>query len=234
MPYPRLATDKIWMNAAISAGVKRIVPSEFSSNLENNLSRKLPIVLDKIEIRKYVEKLAEDGKVEWTSVNNGPFTIPFIWLSGWMGPSVASRTTTIHDSGDQIVATSTLERIGEAVAKVLLPEHAEATKNMPIYVYSTTVTERKVTNIVSKLTGIEFQENRMSIETVTKDAFEAVEKGDRSKMGDFYIPFCFGEGYGGDFRYMASNDMLGLQEMSDAELEEMIKGWLKETEVNKE
>lgn len=82
MPYPRLATDKIWMNATISAGVKRIVPSEFSSNLENSLSRKLPIVFDKLEIRKYVEKLAEDGKVEWTSVNNGPFTLPFAWLSG--------------------------------------------------------------------------------------------------------------------------------------------------------
>jgi hypothetical protein len=234
MPYPRLATDKIWMNAAISAGVKRIVPSEFSSNLESNLSRKLPIVFDKVEIRKYVEKLAEEGKVEWTSVNNGPFALPFVWLSGWMGPSVNSRTTAIHDSGDQIVATTTLERIGEAVAKVLLPEYAEATKNMPIYVYSTTVSERKVTNIVSKVTGIEFQEKRLSIETVTKEAFEAVEKGDRSKMGAFYIAYCFGEGYGGDFRYMASNDMLELQEMSDAELEEMIEGWLKEIEVKKE
>jgi hypothetical protein len=32
--------------------------------------------------------------------------------------------------------------------------------------------------MVSKLTGIEFKENQMSIETVTKQAFEAVEKGD--------------------------------------------------------
>jgi len=61
MPYPRLATDKIWINAAISAGVKRIVPSEFSTNLENELSRALPIVANKIEIRKYVEDIAKEG-----------------------------------------------------------------------------------------------------------------------------------------------------------------------------
>jgi hypothetical protein len=119
------------------------------------------------------------------------------------------------------------------VAGVLLSEHVEATKNKPIYVYSTTVSERKLTKLVSKLTGIEFKENKMSIERVTKDAFEAVKKGDQSKMANFYVPFCFGEGYGGDFRYMASNKMLGLKEMTDAELEDMIKGWLKEMEANK-
>ncbi len=133
-----------------------------------------------------------------------------------------------------IVASSTLEIIGEAVAKMLLLEHAEATKNMPICVYLTPVSERKLTKIVSELTGINFQENRTSIETVTKEALKAVENGDWSKMGDFYVAFCFGAGYGRDFMYMASNHMLGLLEMSNAELKEMIEGWLKEMEVNKE
>jgi hypothetical protein len=40
----------------------------------------------------------------------------------------------------------------------------------------------------------------MSIETVTKQVFETVEKGDQSKIMGFNVPFCFGEGYGGDFR----------------------------------
>jgi NmrA-like family len=233
LPAPRLASDKIWMSAAISAGVKRIIPSEFSTNLESKLSQKLPIVADKVKIRNYVENLAADGKIEWTSVNNGPFAVPFIWLSGWLGPGIVSKTATIHDSGDQIVCTSTIERIGEAVAKSLLPEHAEATRNKPIYIYSAAVSERQVTKLASKLTGIEFKEKHLSIETITREAFEAVEKGDMSKMGNFYVPFCFGDGYGGDFRDRAANEMLGLKEMTEAELEETMKGWLKQIGGNK-
>jgi len=126
-----------------------------------------------------------------------------------------------------------MERIGEAVARSLLPENAETTKNKPIYVYSAPMSERKMTELAQKLTGIQFEEKRSGIEAATKEAFKALEKGDRSKMRDFYIPFCFGDGYGGDFRDMASNEMLGLKEIGDAEVEEVVKGWLKETDVNK-
>ena len=233
LPNPRLSSDKIWMSAAISAGVKRIVPSEFSTNLEKPLSRKLPIVTEKVAIRKYVEELASSGNIEWTSIDNGPFFSPFIWTGGWMGPGISSKVTSLHDGGDKIVCTTSLERIGEAVAKALLPEHAEETKNKPIYVYSAAISERKMTSIVSKLTGIVFKENVQSIDDITKDAFAAHEKGDMSKNMVFYIPFCFGDGYGGDFRYMASNEMLGLKEMSDEELEGSIKGWLKKRDTRK-
>jgi hypothetical protein len=233
LPNPRLASDKIWMNAAVSAGVKRIVPSEFSSNLETKLSQALPIVTEKLEIRKYAEGLASSGKIEWTSINNGPFFVPFVWLSGWMGPGLSSKVTALHDGGDKIVCTTTLERIGEGVARSLLPEYAETTKNKPIYVYSAPVTERKVTTLVSKLTGIDFKEDNQSIEAITKGAFAAIEKGDLSKNQSLYIPYCFGDGYGGDFRYLASNESLGLKEMTDAELEDTVKGWLKEMDAKK-
>ena len=233
MPNPRLATDKIWMTAAVSAGVKRIVPSEFSTNLETELSRKLPIVKDKIKIRKYVENLGEEGKIEWTSINNGPFFLPMIWLSGWMGPSVKSKVTSIHDDGEQLVCTTTLERIGEGVARSLLPEYAEKTQNRAIYVYSAPMSERKMTALVERLSGIKFEEKTTSIETVTKEAYDALEKGDMSKMMNFYVPFCFGKGYGGDFRDIASNSVLGLKDMTESELEETVQGWLKEMGASK-
>jgi len=80
------------MQAAIAAGVKRIVLSEFSTNIETELSRKLPIVKDKMEIRKYVEEITKDGKIEWSSVNNGPFFVPWLLLSGWLGPNPKTGT----------------------------------------------------------------------------------------------------------------------------------------------
>jgi hypothetical protein len=58
--------------------------------MEAELSKKIPILKDKLEIREYVEEITKDGKIEWSSVNNGPFLVPWIMLSGWFG---ANRKT---------------------------------------------------------------------------------------------------------------------------------------------
>ncbi|TVY41735.1 hypothetical protein LOCC1_G004344 [Lachnellula occidentalis] len=224
-PNPVLATEKIWMDAAVSAGVKRIVLSEYSTNMDNEKSKKLPIIYDKLQTRKYAEELGASGKIGWSSVNNGPFFVPFIWTAGWMGPNVQKKTAMFHDGGNKIVCTSTLERIGETVAKILAPEHAADTKNKPIYTYSAAVSERKITDIVSKITGIDFAVTNASVEQITKDTFAAVAKGDNSRNMGFYIPFCWGDGYGGDFRSQAWNEKLGLKEMSDEEIEELLRGF---------
>lgn len=231
VPNPKLSSEKVWMNAAISAGVKRIVPSEFSSNIEMEASRKLPIVKGKLEIRAYVEEIASAGRIEWTSINNGPFFVPWIWVVGVWGPNFNNRTVTYHDGGHKIVCTTTLHRIAEAVAQVLKPEHMEATRNKPIYIYSAPMSERKMHDVVKRITGIEFEEVHVSIDAVVKETQEAMRKGDTSKMMNFYLPFCFGEGYGGDFRDIASNETLKLKEMSDEELEEGVKMLLKEVGV---
>lgn len=230
MPMPRLATDKIWMNAAIAAGVKRIVPSEYSTNLENKLAQKLPIVTDKVEIRKYVEELAASGKIEWSSVNNGPFFVPWLWLTGNIGVDVKTKKATYHDGGYKVRPTTTLERIGEGVAASLLPEHAAKTKNKPVYVYSAAISERQVADIVSKLMGgVTFEETDVSVEKITQEAFARHEKDPSGHDFAFYMPFMFGEGYGGDFRDIAMNKELGLKEMSEEEVEdyfrEALKGW---------
>ncbi|KAH6683846.1 hypothetical protein B0J14DRAFT_71 [Halenospora varia] len=226
VPNPKLETEKIWMDAAISANIKRIVPSEYSTNLEVAPSQKLPIVKDKMEIRRYVEELANSGKIEWTSINNGPFMVNYLWLSGWMGPNPTTKVTTYHDGGDKIVASSTLERIGEAVAKVLTLEHAESTKNKPIYIYSAAISERKMTRVLEKVMGIKFEERRMKISDLVDEADEALKKGDYSKMMNYYMPFCFTDEYRGDFRYQAWNEKLGLKVMTDSEIEDMARSWI--------
>ena len=62
------------IDAAIEAGIKRLVPSEYSSNLEAKAKDiNLDNVKEKLRIRKYVEEVAAGGKIEWSSINNGPF-----------------------------------------------------------------------------------------------------------------------------------------------------------------
>lgn len=216
------------IQAAIAAGVKRIVPSEYSSNLETEAAKTLPIVAEKLNTRRYIEQLAASGKIEWTSVNNGAFFLPLMWTSGVAGPHVKSRTAVYHDGGDRVVCTTSLDRIAEAVAKVISPEHAEKTKNKPIYVYTAAVTERKLTEMATKLTGIQFKVQDASTQEALERGYEGVMEGDQRKIMSFYMPLMFGSEYGGDFRDRAWNEQLGLPVLDDAGIEEVLSGWLKE------
>lgn len=202
------------------------MPSEYSTNLESDASKSLPIVKDKLEIRAYIERLVKEGKIEWSSINNGPFFIPGLWTSGFIGPNPKTGTAIYHDGGEAIVATSTLDRIGEGVAKSLLPENVEKTKNKPVYVYSTAMSEMKMTQIVSKITGTEFKVDNQTLKGAMEVGKKGLETGNFGMTMAFYIPFSFQGEYGGDFRKQAMNEELGLMEMSESEVENMVKGWL--------
>jgi hypothetical protein len=225
---PQLETEQIMIQAAIAAGVKRIVPSEYSSNLETDAAKSLPIVAEKIKIRRYIEDVAASDKIEWTSINNGAFLDPILWTGGVAGPHVESKTAIYHDGGDRVVCTTSLETIGQAVAKALSPEHAAETRNKPVYVYTAAVTERKLTEMATKITGVQFKVRNESVEDAIKTGYEGLKEGDNGKIMSFYKAFMFGKEYGGDFRDMAWNGKLGLATMNDAEIEGMLKEWLKE------
>ncbi|KAM0248670.1 hypothetical protein ACHAQJ_009377 [Trichoderma viride] len=228
VPNPQLETEQIVIQAAIAAGVKRIVPSEYSSNLETDAAKSLPIVAEKIKTRRYIEEVAASDKIEWTSVNNGAFFVPFLWTGGVAGPHVESKTAIYHDGGDRVVCTSSLETIAQAVAKALSPEHTAETRNKPVYVYTAAVTERKLTQMATEITGVQFKVRNVSVEDAIKVGYEGLKEGDNGKIMSFYKALMFGKEYGGDFRDIAWNDKLGLATMNDAEVEGTLKEWFKE------
>lgn len=217
--------------AAVEAGVKRVMPSEFSSNLEAKVKEtKLPNVSEKLEIREYIESLANQGKIEWSSVNNGPF-FDLGMKMGFMGPRLQSKTATFHNGGDIPVCATSTDDIAKAVALVL--QHPDETRNKPVYVYSALVTERKVTDIASKLTGIEFKIVQADIQKGADEYFEKLEKGENDPRLRFnlYFLMMYGPGYGGNYADIAMNKMLGLRVMDNAEIERKIGDWLEDAGV---
>lgn len=219
------------LDAAVEAGVKRVIPSEYSSNLEaKGKQMKLPNVSEKLKIREYVEELANAGKIEWSGVNNGPFFDLGVKM-GFLGPHLQSKTATFHDGGDKLCCATSTDDIAEAVALVL--EHPEETRNKAVYVYSALVTERKVTNVVSKLTGIDFKIQHADVQKGADEYFEMLRKGEDNPRLRFYLYLLmmYGPGYGGNYADLAMNKILGLRVMDDAEIEKKIGDWLDEVGV---
>jgi hypothetical protein len=228
VPVPALKTEKPVIDAAIAAKVKRLVPSEYSTNLENELARKLPIVTDKVEIRKYIESVLPTETTSWTSVNNGPFFDMGI-ERGFLGPQVQSGKATFRDGGAKPLITSTLADISTGVAKVLQAEFFEETANKPVYIYSFATTERDVTRVVGKVTGKDFgtveggQIQDINVAQLVEEAKQATSKGFMSGWFNYYFQFMYGDGYGGDFRYQAWNERFGMPVRSEEEMEKEVK-----------
>ncbi|BCR87266.1 uncharacterized protein ACHE_31253A [Aspergillus chevalieri] len=51
---PAFENEKIWLDVAIAASVKRIIPSEFTTNLESPLAIQLPVATEKVKARQYL------------------------------------------------------------------------------------------------------------------------------------------------------------------------------------
>jgi hypothetical protein len=105
------------------------------------------------------------------------------------------------------------------------------TKNKPVYIYSTLISERKMTDIVSKITGIEFEIKHADVQKDAGAYLEALKSGKEpaSPMARFslYMLMMYGPGYGGNFKDTVMNETLGLRVMDDKELEESVARWLK-------
>lgn len=60
------------IDAAIAAGVKRFIPSEFGSDTSNAVAQqRFPPWIQKDQVRKYLE--SKQDRIEWTVIYNGFF-----------------------------------------------------------------------------------------------------------------------------------------------------------------
>ncbi|EKG16989.1 NmrA-like protein [Macrophomina phaseolina MS6] len=238
VPNPTLPDSKAMIDAAIAASVKRIIPSEYSTNLENTLTQKLPVVTEKVKIRQYLTSVipSTTSSTTWTSINNGPF-FEMVFKFGSLGPNLAEKKAVFHNGGDNYVGVSRLSDIGVAVAKVLSPEHFKETENQPVYIYSAAITQRYLTRLAAEVTGIDFgtvEDGRIAdvdTDDMVRMADEKVAKGDMSAIFLYYFQIMFGRGYGGDFRNIAWNERLGLKTLTEEELKDFIRQTAKELGV---
>jgi putative NADH-flavin reductase len=148
------------IDAAIDAGVKRIIPADFGSvdSADPRSLDLLPIYRKKAKVRKYLEEREGkgNGKLSWTSLVPGHF---FDWglLSGLLHFNIAKSKALIFDGGQKMFSATTLDDIGLAVAKILaLGENDPQTKNRIVYIQSVRTCQNDLLRCVEAITGRKF------------------------------------------------------------------------------
>lgn len=166
--------DKL-IDAAIAAGVKRFIPSEFGSNVPDKRTRDIvPVFEPKYQTVNYLK--SKESEISWTSVINGPF---FDWglKVGFLGFNFSNKTATLYDDGKAHFTGTNLHQVGLALVKAL--EKADLTKNQYVYISSFRTTQQEILAVAEKATGSKW--------TITNvDAKEHIKQG-RAKFdkGDF-------------------------------------------------
>lgn len=219
-----VAAQRTFIDAAITAKVRRYIPSEYG--LDNALPRAQAlnsVFRDKGAVRAYLR--SKEGEIEWMAVSCGMW---LKWSMGhdFLGMHVKERRFVLWDEGEGVFSCSTEENtaLGLVRALVVAPE---LTKNRNVSLSDFAVSQRELLRELERQTG----EEAWKIEKVDSFALiaekqKAVEEGDESAtFALIETGFVTGR-YGGHMEKEGEimNEVLGLPKKT---LEEVVAGALK-------
>jgi hypothetical protein len=222
-----LQNQALVIDAAIAAGVKRFIPSEFGSNTDNPKARQLPVFGYKVATQKYLEeKATTNPDFTYTLIRNSAFLdwgLQVGFLLSWQ-----TGKYRIFNGGDQLFSATTLPSIGTAVVGVLT--HYEETKNRGVEIEDIRISQNQLLAIAKRIAPEKkWEVIPTNLADLKKAADEELSKGNYSEKVMYdYLPLAiFGEGYGGVLTG-ADNELLGISaKKTEADIEAILKPLLK-------
>lgn len=222
MAFETIEAQKILIDAAVQAGVRRMIPSEYGNDTQNPKLATIPIYFPKIAIREYLDQqVAENPGFSYTIVMNSSFLAPG-WTLNFI-VDVNAKKCLVKDGGNSLFSAATLPAIGQSIVGILT--HLEETANRPVKIKSVDSTQRELISMAQKIDpSAEWDITYARTEDLEKEAHQRWIGGDHSpEVVEKFINRAFlGKGYGGYFPE-TDNKLLGIRELSKFELEELVR-----------
>jgi uncharacterized protein YbjT (DUF2867 family) len=222
---PQHDTQPALIDAAITAGVQRFIPSEFGSNISGNANTAaLPVFKGKSITQDYLKQ--KSSEISYTLINTGLFLDWGLQVGVWA--DLKGGPTRVFDGGDDKHSTTLLKDIGQAVVGVL--KRSEETKNRAVYVQSTSVSQNQLIEIARKAKpGVKIERQDASVKQLLADSHKQLQQGGDqigSAMFGFIVVSIFGNSqeYGNSWSEKNDNELLGIKEITTEELEKLIAG----------
>ncbi|TVY83400.1 Isoflavone reductase-like protein [Lachnellula suecica] len=204
------------IDAAVQAGVKRYLPSEYGCNTQNEKATALiPAFGFKVKVIEHLKQQEAKG-LSWTAIESGP-AFDMCIQAGIAGFNINTSQAVIMDGGNRAYSASNMSQIGNAVVAVLAKP--EETANQFLYIDSFTTTQNEILAELEKATGKKWEVTHSTSDAAAKEGTELFGKGDFAGLFLLLSAIMLGEGYGSDFTQDAAlaNQKLGLPEQSLAE-----------------
>jgi hypothetical protein len=211
------------VDAASDMGVKRFLPSEFGADLQNATIRTFPTYRAKVELERYIEAkvAAGAGTLTYTYVYNS-MLLEDALVFGALG-DLRARKVNIFDGGATSFAATRRATVGRAVVSVL--ERFDQTANRAIRVRDILITPQRVLEILREI-GPEQEWTPVPIDTEKgiKDAKADLASGNFNPkaFAAFAMRATFAAGHANAESYGADNEILGIQELSEAQFGQIL------------
>ncbi|KAI2849950.1 hypothetical protein CBS11350_1863 [Aspergillus niger] len=219
-PDPTVSIGLI--DAAIGAGVYRYIAPEFTIHPKYDKTRSLPIFRGKAQIYDYLQKVANDQKITWTTISNGAF-LDWCLRSGFLNIDLIKKKILLMNDGTRVFPLTVLPVVGTAVANALA--QAEKTKNMHCSIYGVQKCQNEIADLAKEALGPDgWEVKSQDMEKAFEEALSATAIGNYSwtVAGDLIRYSLATPGYNGVFE-QNHNDLLGVQPMSDEQVKALIK-----------
>jgi hypothetical protein len=223
--HAAIENQTLLIDAAIAAGVKRFIPSEYGSCTTNPKLEAFPIYATVFKIKKYLQEKAEAGELTWTVLACGAF-MEFV-LDRPILLDFANHKATLFDEGDNRISSTSLPNVGKAIAGIL--KNFEATENKIVRTSEIILTQNNLLRIAEKLRpDIKWEISKTQTSATLKEGLDGVS------AGDFSMPVMMkvlagtalaGDTYGSAYDE-TDNKLLGVKELTEEDLKKLIAGKL--------
>ncbi|KAE9390848.1 NAD(P)-binding protein [Gymnopus androsaceus JB14] len=160
------------VDAAVTAGVKHLIPSNFGGDLEAHRTD----VLDfKIRVEEKLAKLASEGKISYTAIGTGIF---FDWalMIGFLGVDLTTKKASLLNDGNFKLNVTKLSTVAQVIIKIL--SSPETVKNRRALVHDFYISQRELLKVAEEETGAIFEVSSMTTEELLATSLKAMGAGD--------------------------------------------------------
>uniref|UniRef100_A0A0D2XL38 NmrA-like domain-containing protein n=1 Tax=Fusarium oxysporum (strain Fo5176) TaxID=660025 RepID=A0A0D2XL38_FUSOF len=205
------------VDAAIAAGVKRFLPSEFGPpSRDEKFTALHPALPPKVATVDYLR--SKESQISWSALIPGAF---FDWAMsiGLFGFDIKSKSVTLIDGGTAVFTATILPTIAKATLAML--EHADATKNQYVYISSFHISQKDILDVVEKVDGQKWTVKHITSEDLIAQGNQRIAEGDLMGATDLVGGAALGKQALGDSRpWGLWDEKLGLEK---DDLEQAVK-----------
>lgn len=222
---PQITAQNTLIDASIAAGVKRFIPSDYGSDLDNPGVRKLPVYAQKVEVQDYLIGKTKTTDLSYTTVYNNAFLDwglehDFIFKTSDYRPLII-------DGGDLTFSSTSLPSVADAVVGVL--SHPEETKNRTVYIEDVKITQNKLLELAKKAAPEKpWEPQNVKLDDLTAKSDSRLAQGlfDTETFVPYLYRACLDPRSGANFE-KTDNELLGVKGLTEDEVLGYVKQYVK-------
>ncbi|KAK1972358.1 NmrA-like family protein [Colletotrichum sublineola] len=212
------------IDAAITAGVRRYVPSEYGLNNMRPDAQALNIVFrDKGKVQEYLRSKADQGVLEWMSISCGMW-MKWSMAHDFLGMHVKDKRFVFWDDGEGLMSFTTEEKTAAGLVRAL--QTPAETKNTNVLLSDFAISQKQLLEAIERIQGVKYTTETVDSRKLIEEKQSAVRDGDASATFSLIETGFVTGRYGGHLEKegIIMNEKLGLPKKS---LDEVVTAALK-------